>query len=257
VKTSWTFEELAQKWAYPETDLFQMALEGKIWVSVWVSGLSILKSKGPSSTPWRPLVNKRTGASEVFTYTGWVEIDSNTLTVDLFQGGGLDVCGFALNFDEFGGCVVEPCLKEFPNLKKPKVLCLENYPNSISSFPVKKEHIRIRSEEVARMEATHPELVICDKDAPTEEGTYAKLLNPKHPWHSEPLANAIKAWLVLYSKREGNSHDNAYRPTEGNTAFIENWLLDNIDKKMGPTTRGHYCFIVNPSKQGGPRKTPE
>lgn len=84
------------------------------------------------------------------------------------------------------------------------------------------------------------------------------ILDESHPWYSEPLANAVKAWIDLYSKRDGDKLDNGCRPVGGNTNLINDWLDAHLDKKnIGNTTKGHYRFIINPSKQGGPQKIPE
>jgi hypothetical protein len=84
-----------------------------------------------------------------------------------------------------------------------------------------------------------------------------QILDKKHPWHSEPLANAVKAWMALYSSREGDARNNIFRPLGGNTKYVSQWLTDNVDSNIGDTTKEHYCFIINPSKQGGPKKAPE
>lgn len=87
------------------------------------------------------------------------------------------------------------------------------------------------------------------------ESGFEQILDSKHPWHSEPLSIAVRAWMELYSTRDGNKNDNAFKPTGGNTKLINQWLTDNLDKVIGDTTREHYRFIINPGKQGGPKKT--
>lgn len=104
-------------------------------------------------------------------------------------------------------------------------------------------------------------LEITNQQQPKEDGKIKseleQILDPKHPWHSEPLTIAVRAWMELYSTRDGNKNDNAFRPNGGNAKLINQWLTDTIDKATGNTTREHYRFIINPSKQGGPQKTPD
>lgn len=90
-----------------------------------------------------------------------------------------------------------------------------------------------------------------------EKADLAKVLDKNHPWYSEPLAYAVRAWMELYSEREGDKDDNQFRPEEGNSKYIDKWLKKNVNEKIGETTRGHYRFVINPSKQGGPKKLPE
>lgn len=92
----------------------------------------------------------------------------------------------------------------------------------------------------------------------TDITNIAKILDKSHPWHSEPLATAVNAWVTLYSERHGNKHDNQYKPKDGgNTKLIDEWLSTFVDKNMGNATKGHYRFIINPDKKTGPTKLPE
>lgn len=115
----------------------------------------------------------------------------------------------------------------------------------------------VLSVEVNRMEELHPILRQQKIGVDTLGEAVKMILSENHPWHSEPLANAVRAWLDLYSKREGNRNDNSYRPPAGNAKFIENWFAKNVVGQIGSSTMAHYCFIINPSKQGGPSKIPE
>jgi hypothetical protein len=90
----------------------------------------------------------------------------------------------------------------------------------------------------------------------TIDSSLAMVLDKSHPWHSEPLATAVNAWLDLYSKREGNKLDNSHRKPGGNTRLINDWIDKNLEN-IGESTRKHYRVIINPSKQGGPTKSHE
>jgi len=85
----------------------------------------------------------------------------------------------------------------------------------------------------------------------------ADILDPEHPWHSELLAIAVKAWIELYSKREGNSSDNTYKPSGGHIAMIENWLSEQKSPLLNRTSREYLGKVINPSKGGGPNKARE
>lgn len=123
----------------------------------------------------------------------------------------------------------------------------------------------VMSDEVARIEAKFPDikknhvgpnLSHQQLEKGALEISLAMILDEDHPWHSEPLAKAVQAWLELYSTREGNRHDNSHRPPHGNTKLINDWFAIHVGK-IGNTTLEHYRFIINPSKQGGPTKIPE
>lgn len=102
-----------------------------------------------------------------------------------------------------------------------------------------------KQEEVKRFEKEHVQVPV---DLSLEQ-----ILNPDHPWHSENLALAVRAWLELYAHREGDKKDNSCKPSGGNTKLIRDWLKSNAEN-MGPTTEEHFRVIINPSKQGGPQK---
>jgi hypothetical protein len=82
----------------------------------------------------------------------------------------------------------------------------------------------------------------------------AAILDPGHPWHSELLAIAVKGWLELYSNRDGNSSDNAHKPTGGHIAMIEKWLSEK-SAELSNNAIDYTAKVINPAKRGGPSKT--
>lgn len=121
-------------------------------------------------------------------------------------------------------------------------------------FTLYRDEIIIMGDEVRQYEERNRLVAVEDKVS--IDLSLSMILNSRHPWYSEPLANAVQAWIELYSKREGNKLDNSYRPAGGNSNLIDKWLDAHI-KNIGKTTKEHYRFIINPSKQGGPKKIPE
>lgn len=132
----------------------------------------------------------------------------------------------------------------------------------------RRSELVILSEEVEKYEDANPHII---KNYQTDK--YIKngkdiinidLINKvldqtDNEWYSEPLAIAVTAWLELYAKKEGTRKNNKNRKKNGgNTALVEEWLEKHHPEIIEhPTTTGHYCFIINPSKQGGPGKTSE
>jgi hypothetical protein len=217
----YTLGEAAERWGKTEDDLLHWAAAGKMKLCVNLDGI----------TP-------EAGGQSLFT--GWVDLVLPK-----------EISGF-LPSNETAH------FSTFHHYGKPDsdVFRLRKNTGEVFFVPFERAEVAVRGVEVSRMEEEHSELLPAGVSfADRTDGKLAALLNPDHPWHSEPLASAVRAWLELYSKREGDRHDNAYRPIEGNTAYIEKWLIDNVDKNMGKTTSGHYCFVINPSKQGGPKKS--
>jgi hypothetical protein len=105
---------------------------------------------------------------------------------------------------------------------------------------------------------SHETLAALKKEPkPTPNDEIADILNVNHPWHSELLSLAVKGWIELYSTREGNSSDNAYKPPGGHIAMIETWLNGQESPLLTKTSRGYLGKVINPSKGGGPNKTQE
>jgi hypothetical protein len=102
----------------------------------------------------------------------------------------------------------------------------------------------------ARPDGTTQDLPNCLSDTDLKG-----ILDQQHPWHSELLAIAVKGWMELYSNREGNSSDNAHKPTGGHIAMIEKWLSDQKSALLTKTSTEYLGKVINPSKSGGPNKT--
>lgn len=216
----YSLDTLSKRWGKKSiTELLEMAVSGELALSVFYRGLvSYTQANYAAGFP-----------AACSPYNGWATIPPPEVYKLRFSVSNIPV-------------LCEPGGDRF-------------YPHKPDFVPL--SDVVVQPEEVDRIDAKHPEWLSGCDDTQVNEATIAKVLNPKHPWHSEPLAHAVKAWLELYANRDGNRHDNAYRPPQGNTVYVNKWLTDNIDKNMGDTTRGHYCYVINPSKQGGSKRNPE
>lgn len=131
----------------------------------------------------------------------------------------------------------------------------EDY-NPTSSLPQNSE-IVIRTQALRELTSSYDNIISEREKQPVEKEELAvltKVIDPSHPWHSPPLALAVKAWVELYASRIGNKDNNMYKESGGNTQLIEGWLKKEIPG-IGPTTVDHYRYIINPSKKGGPTRS--
>jgi hypothetical protein len=102
----------------------------------------------------------------------------------------------------------------------------------------------------------HPDPGMIEEDLPPR-GSMGEVLNPNHPWHSELLAVAIKAWIELYSTREGSCSDNTYKPPGGHIAMIEKHLQESGGQPLSKASVEYLAKVINPSKSGGASATQE
>jgi len=219
---------VAKKLGKSIDDLFCFAYNGELNISIWLAQYGVYEDEiEPSGQKFR----------------GWAYIPHETVEAYLMQEGGVIYYRMVKTRDNRIFRFISNSSRHWEDDAKSEVVEESSIKN-----------LFVMADDLDLLLDNHPELK--QEAQAFNDNALTNLLDPQHPWHSEYLALAVKCWMDLFAKRDGNKDDNRFRPDGGFSKLIKEWLSDQ-GGEMGSTTKEHFSVIINPSKQGGPRKLPE
>jgi len=238
----YTLAEAAANLNKSENDLLRMAGIGGLSLYVSYNGRVLDDSKKFTTCTniARHRTNPDTGAMSLsILNSGWFSgelIISNTAAIELLTKERV----FYSEFESY-----DSNDKENNRLKR---IYLANHRGESARIPITRDILLIALDAASQEN---------DHDSKSFDSQIMVILNPEHPWHSELLAVAVKAWIELYSKREGHKLEGKCKPNGGHIAMITKHLQEPGGQPLSKTSVEYLAKVINPSKSGGASATQE
>ena len=223
-----------------ELDLLKWGMTGKIELCIW----------------YRGQLDRFTLPDDAFT--GRPAPEKNEMVDELLAISKRDIKKFIIPRESRSNGKIEIDQIMWPGCNYPLYLLEENIfkdDGDTQIIEIKENDLYITDKTFNILKAELSKSLVELGTPPPYGDEIAAILDPDHPWHSELLAIAVKGWLEIYSKHEGNSSDNTHKPPGGHIAMIKEWLSKQNSSLLTKHSTGYTAKVINPDKHGGPSKT--